>query len=63
MRVIEISNKTYLIRHWLRWYRVQKAGAQWVRLDTKPKPKAFNLEKTAAAMQNRAGQGISPPKS
>ena len=32
MRVIEISNKTYLVRHWLRWYRVQRAGTDWQRL-------------------------------
>ena len=32
MKVIEISNKTYLIRHWLRWYRVQRAGTDWQKL-------------------------------
>lgn len=29
MKVIEISNKVHLVRHWLRWYRVQRGAAQW----------------------------------
>ena len=32
MKVIEISNKVYLVRHWLRWYRVQRGAAQWEKL-------------------------------
>lgn len=33
MRVIEVSNKVYLVRHWFRWYRVQRGGSQWDRLE------------------------------
>lgn len=29
MKSIEISNKVHLIRHWGRWYRVQRGAAQW----------------------------------
>lgn len=29
MKVIEISQKTHLIRHWFKWYRVQRGGTDW----------------------------------
>lgn len=34
MRIIELSNKTYLIRHWLKWYLVERGAKKWTPLDT-----------------------------
>lgn len=33
MKVIELSNKVYLVRHRFKWYRVQRGGAQWDELE------------------------------
>lgn len=35
MIVREIGKGTYLVRHWWRWYRVQRGGAKWQRLRLK----------------------------
>lgn len=65
MKVVELSNKTYLIRHWGRWYRVQRAGSNWARLSPlikgiKP-PQQFNLDRTAADLKKRGSQSLKPP--
>lgn len=44
MKAIAIGNKTYLVRHWFRWYKVGKSGLEWVKLPPiikagKPAPK------------------------
>jgi hypothetical protein len=44
MKAIAIGNKTYLVRHWFRWYKVGKSGLEWVSLppiikNGKPLPK------------------------
>lgn len=43
MKVFIISNKTTLVRHWGRWYRVQRGAEDWRRMDFKPyqKPKTI----------------------
>lgn len=50
MRVIEMSNKVYLVRHWLRWYLVKRGVSDWELLG-KPKnrkrTKPFDLDKVA----------------
>jgi hypothetical protein len=33
MKVIEISNKVYLVRHWFIWYRVQRGAGRWEKLE------------------------------
>jgi len=55
MFVVPVSNKTVLVRHWLKWYRVQRGGEDWRKLEIKPyqKPKSISeiaksLEKTYA---------------
>lgn len=29
MRVVEMSNKSYLVRHWFKWYRVSGSMTKW----------------------------------
>ena len=55
MRIVEISNKVYLIRHWMRWYRVQRGGQQWDRLQIKPAPRTKSIAQIQKAL---AKQGI-----
>lgn len=65
MRVIEVSNKVYLIRHWFKWYRVQRGGSQWDRLE--PIIKSGRLSKKidpidhAADMLRKSGKGSTTP--
>ncbi len=33
MKIIRLSTKVQLIRHWFVWYRVTRAGTQWQRID------------------------------
>jgi hypothetical protein len=60
MIVIQISNKTQLIRHWLRWYRVQRGGTDWQPLKIQRRPAPFSIAKTVKmlerAQQKRSGQ-------
>jgi hypothetical protein len=35
MKVILYSNKVALVRHWGRWYRVQRGATDWRRLKVK----------------------------
>ena len=58
MRVIEISNKTYLVRHWFRWYRVQRAGTDWQPL--KVQARAKDIDEIASSL-NKAGHGAKLP--
>lgn len=62
MRVIELSNKVYLTRHWFRWYFVKRGGQEWELVGRPknrkrtPKPEKFDIAKTAAKLQARSGQ-------
>jgi len=65
MRVIEVSNKVYLVRHWLRWYRVQRGGSQWERLEpiikTGRRPRVATIESAAASLRQAKPSSISMP--
>lgn len=65
MKVVELSNKTYLIRHWGRWYRVQRAGSHWSRLSPLVKGhkpvQQFNLDRAAAGLKKYGSESIKPP--
>lgn len=55
MKVIEVSNKVYLVRHWLVWYRVQRGGSQWGKLkpiiiNGRP-PKIATIDSAAASFK------------
>lgn len=55
MKVIEISNKVHLVRHWFRWYRVQRGAAQWEKLPPiikkgRPPRKANSIDQAADSL-------------
>jgi hypothetical protein len=49
MKVIQISTKVQLVRHWFVWYRVQRGAAQWQKLkpfiDKTPDLSTSNLDR------------------
>ncbi|CAB4155522.1 hypothetical protein UFOVP667_8 [uncultured Caudovirales phage] len=61
MKVIEVGNKTYIVRHWFRWYRVQRAGGFWQPLSPIIKNgrplKTVDPIEHAANMLRREGKG------
>lgn len=59
MRSIEISNKTHLIRHWFRWYRVQRGGTDWQPLKIEKRSIKFSVDKAARSLSK--GQSSKPP--
>lgn len=62
MKAIEISNKTYLIRHWGRWYRVQKGGADWQKLQPIiDKKQVATIESAAASLKAAKPAAITQP--
>lgn len=59
MRVFRVSNKTLLIRHWLKWYTVERGAKDWRPLKAEPRERPFNINVTAKALQRKYGQGQS----
>ena len=59
MRSIEISNKTHLIRHWGRWYRVQRGGTDWQPLKIEKRSSKFSVDKAARSLSK--GKPAKPP--
>lgn len=55
MKAIEISQKTHLVRHWFKWYIVQRGATDWRPLEIKQR---FDLEKTSKALN---GKGSTHP--
>lgn len=56
MKIVPITQQTAFVRHWFRWYRVQRAGEDWRRLEIgRPyqKPKRFNLDKVAKELEKK----------
>ena len=41
MRVIQLSGKSYIARHWFKWYRVQRGGEHWAPLKFRPRPRSI----------------------
>lgn len=53
MIVIQITNKTALVRHWLRWYRVQRGGLDWQRLQISPYQRPKTIATIASNLQRK----------
>lgn len=53
MRAIEISQKTHLVRHWFKWYRVQRGGTDWQPLKVEKRPTPISVEKIARNLQKK----------
>lgn len=66
MKVIEVSNKTYLVRHWFRWYRVQRAGGHWQKLEPiiqngRPVKDIDPIDHAADMLKKKGSGSIKPP--
>lgn len=64
MKIVELSNKVYLVRHWFVWYRVQRSAAQWDKLSPivsngRP-PKVATIESAAASLKTKQPR-VTPP--
>lgn len=53
VRVIEISGKVFFVRHWFRWYRVQRSGTDWQKLKIQKRVMPFSVEKAARSLQKQ----------
>lgn len=51
MFVVPVSNKTVLVRHWLKWYRVQRGGEDWRKLEIKPYQKPKSIAEIAKSLE------------
>jgi len=60
MKVIIITNKTMLVRHWGRWYRVMRGGADWHRLEIAARQTPFSLAKVSEDLQKKYGAAEVP---
>lgn len=55
MIVIPVSNKTLLVRHWFKWYRVMRGGTDWHRLKVAPRATPFSISKVSKSLQAKYG--------
>lgn len=53
MVVIPITNKTVLVRHWFRWYRVQRGGLDWQPLKISPYQRPKTIAMIATKLQQK----------
>ena len=53
MKAIEISQKTHLVRHWFKWYRVQRGGTDWQPLEIKKRTPPFSVDRVAKALSKK----------
>lgn len=60
MLVIPISNKTFLARHWFRWYRVQRGGEDWRPLKAKPYAKPKSIAEISKSLSKKYPTGQRP---
>ena len=51
MKAIIINQKVTLIRHWFRWYNVQRGGEDWRKLKITRYVKPKSIGEIAAALQ------------
>lgn len=59
MKVIELSNKVFLTRHWFKWYFVKRGGQEWEPVGhpkNRKRTKPFSIEKAAAGLAARSGR-------
>jgi hypothetical protein len=56
MRVIIISQKVVWVRHWFKWYRVQRGGMDWQSLTMKPR--SLTLKEITDGLTKRKDSGL-----
>lgn len=52
MKAIVINQKVVLVRHWLRWYKVQRGAEDWrpLKIGRYVKEQKFDVEKVAKSL-------------
>jgi hypothetical protein len=60
MKAIPISNKTTLVRHWFKWYRVERGAADWKRVKVEARKPQKSIEAIAKALNNRNNKKRQP---
>lgn len=55
MKVIELSNKVFLTRHWFKWYFVKRGGQEW-----EPVGKPKNRKRTKSMNDIMKNFGVKP---
>lgn len=63
MKRLELSNKTYLMRHWLVWYIVTRGGKDWERLGrlkNRKRTRPFDIDKAAKGLAKRQSTPTGP---
>lgn len=60
MIVIPISNKTILVRHWFKWYRVMRGGADWHQLNVEKRAAPRSIAKIASSLASKQGSALLP---
>jgi hypothetical protein len=59
VKIVVISQQSAFVRHYGRWYRVQRAGEDWKRLPIGQKyvkPKKFDLNRAANSLKKSVNQ-------
>lgn len=60
MKVLKLSNKTFLVRHWFKWYRVLRGGTDWHKLKVQPRPVPFSMKRVQEALNKEFGKQKPP---
>lgn len=61
MKIYRVSNKTLMVRHWLKWYTVERGAKDWKKLKTEPRQRPFNINQVANTLQGRYGKSQKAP--
>lgn len=60
MRIIVVNQKVAFVRHWFRWYRVQRGGVDWRRIEIKPYFKEKSIDDITKNLQTRFPTKLPP---
>lgn len=61
MKVIDVSNKVLLVRHWLRWYRVQRGASDWQKLAIRPRVRSKSIDSIVKGLHKKYPPAPMPP--
>lgn len=65
MKIVPITQQTAFVRHWFKWYRVQRAGEDWRKLEIGKeyvKPKKFDIDRTIQKLEKHKDYPQKPTK-
>lgn len=53
MKVYKLSNKTVVVRHWFRWYRVMRGGTDWHKLKVEKRIPPLSIKQIQKNLQKK----------